>query len=401
MKVRCAIAGGGPAGMMLGFLLARAGIDVVVLEKHPDFLRDFRGDTIHPSTMQLMHELGLLDAFLARPHNEIRILSGNIGGTDVKIADFTHLPTETKFIALMPQWDFLNFLAEQGKKYPGFHVMMQANVTELLKNGERITGVRAQTPDRSIDIEADVVIGADGRSSAVRKLAQLEVADFGAPMDVLWTRIARDASAPEQTFGSVRNGRILVALDRDDYWQVAFVIAKGSFPQMQAAGIEQFREAMSATAPFLRPHIDDIKAWSQVSLLTVKVDRLATWYREGLLCIGDAAHAMSPIGGVGINIAIQDAVATANYLAAPLRDGTLTTDDLREVQRRREFAAKATQNVQLFIQKHVIGLVLNGTSVTRPPWVLRLLQIFPVLQRIPAYLVGVGVRPEHIQTPEA
>jgi 2-polyprenyl-6-methoxyphenol hydroxylase-like FAD-dependent oxidoreductase len=400
MKVRCAIAGGGPAGMMLGFLLARAGLEIVVLEKHADFLRDFRGDTIHPSTLQLMYELGLLDDFLKRPHNELTVLTGSIDDKVVSIADFSRLPTHSKFIALMPQWDFLNFLAEHGKKYTGFRVMMQANVTDLLRDGDRIVGVRATTPNGPLNVEADLVIGADGRSSTVRALADLEVRDFGAPMDVLWMRVSRDPNGPHQTFGNIRDGRVLVCLDRGDYWQVAFVIAKGTFPELQAAGIDAMRRMMVATAPFLANSIDEIQDWKQVSLLTVKVDRLKTWYRRGLLCIGDASHAMSPIGGVGINLAIQDAVASANLLAAPLRDGAIGIGDLHRVQRRREFPAKVIQSGQVFVQERLIRRVLGGPAVATLPWPLRLLQRLPVLQGIPAYIVGVGVRPEHVRTPE-
>ncbi|HVS46684.1 MAG TPA: FAD-dependent oxidoreductase [Verrucomicrobiae bacterium] len=400
MNVRCAIAGGGPAGMMLGFLLARAGIEVAVVEKHADFFRDFRGDTIHPSTLQLMYELGLLDAFLARPHNELTQLTGSIDDRLVTIADFSRLPTHSKFIALMPQWDFLDFLAEQGKKYAGFRVMMQADVTELLRDGERISGVRAQTPDGPVEIKADLVVGADGRSSTVRALSGLTVEDFGAPMDVLWMRISRDPNGPRQTFGNIRDGRLLVSLDRGDYWQVAFVIAKGTFPELQTAGIDALRRMMVATAPFLSDRINEIQDWTQVSLLTVKIDRLAKWYRDGLLCIGDASHAMSPIGGVGINLAIQDAVASANLLAAPLRDGTLDTNDLREVQRRREFPAKVIQRGQIFVQERLVKRVLTGGAISKLPLVLRLLQHVPPLQSIPAYIVGVGVRPEHVRTPE-
>jgi 2-polyprenyl-6-methoxyphenol hydroxylase-like FAD-dependent oxidoreductase len=400
VNVRCAIAGGGPAGMMLGFLLARAGLEVVVLEKHIDFFRDFRGDTIHPSTLQLMYELGLLGEFLKRPHNELTRLTGSIDDKVVTIADFSRLPTHSKFTALMPQWDFLNFLAEQGKKYAGFHVLMQANVTDLLRDGERISGVRVATPDGPVEIQADLVIGADGRSSTVRTLAGLAVEGFGAPMDVLWMRVSRDVNGPHQTFGNIREGRMLVSLDRGDYWQVAFVIAKGTFPELQAAGIGALRRMMVATAPFLADRIDEIQDWKQVSLLTVKVDRLKSWYRDGLLCIGDAAHAMSPIGGVGINLAIQDAVASANLLATPLRDGRLDIDNLRDVQRRREFPAKIIQRGQIFAQEHLIKRVLKGGAIAKLPWVLWLLQRVPVLQGIPAYIVGVGARPEHIRTPE-
>src|SRR3954463_2802888 len=314
----CCVVGGGPAGMMLGFLLARAGVETVVLEKHADFLRDFRGDTIHPSTLNLMHELGLLDDFLKLPHQQVRQLSGVIGTTKVQLADFSHLPGHCKFIALMPQWDFLNFLAEAAGRYPGFHLRMEAEGTALRRNGERVTGVEARTPEGPLVVEADLVVGADGRGSTVRRLAGLESRDLGAPMDALWMRISRLPGDPTQSLGRIAAGQILVLIDRGDYWQVAYVIPKGGYEEIHRRGLPALRSAIVTLAPFLENRVVELRDWDAVKLLTVRVDRLTRWYQPGLLCIGDAAHAMSPIGGVGINLAIQDAVATANRIAQPL-----------------------------------------------------------------------------------
>ncbi len=402
IKVRCCIAGGGPAGMMLGFLLARAGVEVIVLEKHADFLRDFRGDTIHPSTLEIMHELGLLEEFLCRPHQELDHIDAQFGEHRVTIGDFTHLPTHCKFIALMPQWDFLNFLVEHAKRYPSFRVEMQAEVTTLMEAGGRVTGVEAKTPGGTLRIEADLVIGADGRSSIVRKQAGLEVVDLGAAMDVFWMRISKNPDDPSQTLGRVDPGSILVMLDRGDYWQCAFVIPKGAADKIRRKGLPAFRERIVKLAPHLRERVGELKDWDDIKLLTVKVDRLNQWHRPGLLCIGDAAHAMSPIGGVGINLAIQDAVATANLLAQPLRQGTLSLEDLQAVQQRREFPTRVIQRVQIFIQNNGILNVLGSTDTQMAlPLPFRLLRAFPWLQRFPARLVGMGPRPEHVRTPDA
>ncbi|HEX3466512.1 MAG TPA: FAD-dependent oxidoreductase [Candidatus Elarobacter sp.] len=400
METGCCIAGGGPAGMMLGYLLARAGIDVVVLEKHADFLRDFRGDTVHPSTLDVIAELGLLDAFLQRPHNEVAQVGGVISGTPVTVGDFAHLPTRCKFIALMPQWDFLNFLAEHGKRYPTFHLRMQAEVTGLIEEGGRVAGVRATSPDGPLDVRARLVVGADGRHSDVRARAGLAVQDLGAPIDVLWMRLPRHEGDERAVLGRFDAGHILVMLDRGDYWQCAYVIAKGGFDDLKARGLDALRDALAAVAPELRDRVGDLHSWDDVKLLTVTIDRLRTWHKPGLLCIGDAAHAMSPIGGVGINLAIQDAVATANLLWQPLRDGTPTDADLARVQRRRWFPMQVTQAAQVFVQNHVISGVLGSTKAFTMPWPLRLLQRFPYLRRFPARAVGVGVRPEHVHTPE-
>jgi 2-polyprenyl-6-methoxyphenol hydroxylase-like FAD-dependent oxidoreductase len=401
IETDCCITGGGPAGMMLGFLLARAGVDVVVLEKHADFLRDFRGDTVHPSTLDVMGELGLLDEFLTRPHQEVRELTGVIGGTPVTVADFTHLGTRCPFIALMPQWDFLNFLAEHGRRYPTFRVLMQAEVTDLVEDGDAIAGVRATTPDGPLEVRAHLVVGADGRHSIVRERAGFVIDDLGAPIDVLWMRLPRHPNDAGAALGRFDAGHILVMLDRGDYWQCAYVIAKGGFDELKQRGIGTLRESIIAVAPMLRDRVDALRDWNDVKLLTVTVDRLRTWHRPGLLCIGDAAHAMSPIGGVGINLAIQDAVATANRLTAPLRGGTLTDGDLARVQDRRMLPIRLTQAMQVFVQNRVIRGVLGSTKPFKLPFVLQLLQWFPYLRRFPARAVGIGFRPEHVRTPEA
>jgi len=401
LRVSCVIAGGGPAGIMLGFLLARAGVAVAVLEKHRDFLRDFRGDTIHPSTLQVMHELGLLDAFLARPHQEVRQLQGIVGDQAIALADFTHLPTRCKFIALMPQWDFLNFLAEQGARLPGFQLLMEADVTELIEEDTRIVGLRANRPDGPIEVRADLVVGADGRHSTVRQRAGLTTLSLGAPIDVLWMRLSKHAADPTQILGRINNGRMLVTLDRGDYWQCAYVIRKDGFAAVQARGLDAFRADIVQIASFLSDRVEELHDWDDLKLLTVAVDRLERWWRPGLLCIGDCAHAMSPIGGVGINLAIQDAVAAANILATPLRQGALRDADLEAVQRRRILPTRLTQAMQVTIQERVIDRVLRADKPIRAPRLLRLFNYLPWLRRIPARLIGMGFRPEHVQTPLA
>ena len=386
--------------MMLGFLLARAGVEVLVLEKHGDFLRDFRGDTIHPSTLELMYELGLLEEFLKRPHQEVRELRGQVGSETLTLADFSHLPTHCRFVAFMPQWDFLNFLVEQGRRYPGFHVEMQAEATDLLEESGRVAGVRITTPQGIREVRADLTVGADGRHSVIRERAALPVVNLGAPMDVMWMRLSRRSSDPGQTFGYIDRGRILVLLNREDYWQCAFVISKGTAEEIRRRGLPSFREEIVRLVPFLRERVDELRDWKDVSLLTVKVDRLTRWSRPGLLCIGDAAHAMSPIGGVGINLAIQDAVAAANILGPALLRGTPTEHDLRAVQKRRMFPTRATQRLQLIVQNNIIRRVLGSTKPLTLPWFFKLFQRFPYLRRIPARLVGIGFRPEHINLPE-
>jgi 2-polyprenyl-6-methoxyphenol hydroxylase-like FAD-dependent oxidoreductase len=401
MRTRCCIAGGGPAGMMLGFLLARMGVDVVVLEKHADFLRDFRGDTIHPSTLEVMYELGIVEDFLRRPHQEVRQLKGQIGNETIAVADFTHLPTHCKFLGLMPQWDFLDFIVEQARRYPSFHLKMQAEVTGLLEEGGRVVGVRARSPEGTLEVRADLTIGADGRHSVVRERAGLSVLNLGAPMDVLWMRVSRQPTDPGQTFGRFDTGRILVFLNREDFWQVAYVIPKGKADELRQQGLPAFRQELVRLAPFLESRVEELRDWEDIKLLTVAVDRLRRWFRPGLLCIGDAAHAMSPIGGVGINLAIQDAVATANILGERLRLGTANEGDLEVVQQRRSFPTRATQRLQLIVQNNVIRRVLDTTRPLTPPWPVKLLGRWRFLQRIPARVVGLGFRPEHVKTPDA
>ncbi len=402
MKLQCAIAGGGPAGMMLGFLLARAGIEVAVLEKHTDFLRDFRGDTIHPSTFELMHELGLLDAFLERPHQELTEVGAEIGDFHVPVADFSHLPVKCRFVGLMPQWDFLNFLADQAKVYPAFHLLMEHEVVDLIEESGRVAGVRCNTPDGPRDIRAPLTVGADGRRSIVREKAGLEVIDLGAPIDVLWMRLRRRPDDPEQTLGRARAGRILVTLNRGDYWQCAYVIPKGSAEQLRTQGLASFRQDVSLVAPFLAERAEELQDWDQIKVLSVALDRLRQWSRPGLLCIGDAAHAMSPVGGVGINLAIQDAVAAANILADPLQRGRSVDELLAHVQRRRTFPTRMTQRFQIIAHHRVLRPALNpAIQFRRLPLILRLLQRFPALRRIPARAIGLGFRPEHIRTPAA
>jgi len=402
VRTTCCIAGGGPAGIMLGFLLARAGVGVVVLEKHKDFFRDFRGDTIHPSTLQVMHELGLLDEFLKVPHDEVRRLRGVVGDTEIQIADFTHLPTVCKFIALMPQWDFLDFLAEQGKRYPGFDLRMETDATDLIVDGapgnERVVGLRAQGPDGPVEFRADLVVGADGRHSTVRERAGFSVENIGAPMDVLWMRLSRRESDPEQTGGYMNYGRIFVTLNRGDYWQCAFVIRKGGYDEVHSRGLDALRAEIVRLTPFFADRVHELQSWDDVKLLTVAVDRLRTWWRPGLICIGDAAHAMSPIGGVGVNVAVQDAIAAANILAAPLREGRLSTGHLAQVQKRRTFPMKVIQRMQVAVQRNIIDKVLSSDRPISAPWTVRLFNTFPFLQRIPARVVGIGVRPEHVRT---
>jgi len=399
-ETRCCIAGGGPAGMMLGVLLARAGVPVVVLEKHRDFLRDFRGDTVHPSTLEVMYELGILDEFLARPHSELREVRGMIGDTLVTIADFSHLPVHAPFIAMVPQWEFLDFLAGQGRRYPNFQLVMQAEVFELIEQDSRVVGVRAQTPDGPLDLYANLVVGADGRASTVRSLGRLPVDDVGAPIDVLWMRLSkRPDDAATAALGNIRNGHVFVMLDRGDYWQCAYVIPKGGYEAMRRAGLDAFRAEIVSVVPFLSDRVAEIRSWDDAKLLTVKIDRLPQWHRPGLLCIGDAAHAMSPVGGVGINLAIQDAVAAANLLWEPLQRGTPSAADLQAVQRRRELPARVTQRVQVFVQEHVLFRTLKSGVSPRLPLLVRLLNRFPMLRRIPARLVGLGFRPEHVRTP--
>jgi len=386
--------------MMLGFLLARAGVRVVVLEKHADFLRDFRGDTVHPSTLELVHELGLLDAFLKLPHRTVDRLTMQIGNRRIRLIDLTHLPTQCKYIALMPQWDFLNFLADHGRRYSQFDLRMRAEATDLIEAEGRIVGVRVKMPDGELTVRADLVVGCDGRHSTVREKAGLQADDYGAPMDVLWFRITRRDSDGADVFGHIEAGALLVMLDRGDYWQCAYVIPKGGIDRVKANGIEAFRNRVVALSPFLADRIGELRSFDDVKLLSVMVNRLRQWWRPGLICIGDAAHAMSPIGGVGINIAVQDAVAAANCLAAPLRVCTINTRHLQAVQARRDFPARMTQKIQLTMQNRIIGPALQGTREPKPPLLFKLFDAFPVLRRLPARLLALGIRPEHVQTPD-
>ncbi|WP_082645989.1 FAD-dependent oxidoreductase [Bradyrhizobium valentinum] len=399
MKVRCCIVGGGPAGMMLGYLLGRAGIDVVVLEKHADFFRDFRGDTVHPSTLQVMDELGLIEGFLKLPHQRLQKMEGVFGGEKVRLADLSRLDAKYPFIAFMPQWDFLDFLRESGKRFASLNVMMSTEAIDLIRDGERITGVTARTPDGVIDIEADLTIACDGRHSLVRQRAGLAVEEIGAPMDVLWFRAGKRGDENENLFARVDPGKMMVTFDRGDYWQCAFVIPKGQYDAVKARGLSALLDDVARMAPILKRGLADLKSWDDVKLLTVAVNRLKRWTRPGLLCIGDAAHAMSPIGGVGVNLAVQDAVATANLLAAKLEQGCPSEDELDAVRRRREFPVRMTQRMQVVVQNNIISAALKpGNQPLKVPLVMRLVTAVPWLQGITARFVGLGVRPEHVRS---
>jgi len=392
------VVGGGPAGMMLGFLLARSGITVRVLEKHADFFRDFRGDTIHPSTLEILDELGILDDFLKLPHQEVRQLRGQIGDTTLTLVDFTHMPVRCKFLAFMPQWDFLNFLAGKARVYPTFKLEMESEATGLCFDGDRVTGVRVKTSAGEQDIFADLVVGADGRHSVIREAAGLQPEDFGAPMDVLWMRISRQPTDPAQAFGRVDYGQIFVMLDRGDYWQCGLVVRKGSIEEIKRRGLPALRDDIRRIAPFLGDRVDELKSWDDIKLLTVQVDRLRKWYRQGLLCIGDAAHAMSPVGGVGINLAIQDAVAAGNILVPALRQTrTVSESTLEKIQKRRELPTRIIQDGQIAIQNNVIRRVLGTQGRMSPPLLIRILGAVPLFRRIPARLVGLGFRREHVK----
>ncbi|MDA9421248.1 hypothetical protein XH97_03830 [Bradyrhizobium sp. CCBAU 53380] len=385
--------------MMLGYLLGRAGIDVVVLEKHADFFRDFRGDTVHPSTLQVMDELGLIDGFLKLPHQRLQKIDGLFGGTPVRIADLSRLHTKYPFIAFMPQWDFLNFLREAGKRFASLEVMMSAEAVDLIRRGDTVAGVRAKTPDGFIDIEADLTIACDGRHSTVRERAGLALEEIGAPMDVLWFRAGRRADETESVFARVEPGKMMITFDRGDYWQCAYVIAKGRYDAVKARGLQALLDDVARMAPILRSGITDVKSFDDIKLLTVAINRLERWTQPGLLCIGDAAHAMSPVGGVGVNLAVQDAVATANLLVDKLQHGCPSEDELDAIRRRREFPVKMTQAMQVIVQNNIIsGALQGGDRPLKVPLIVRLITALPWLQGIPARLLALGVRPEHVHS---
>jgi 2-polyprenyl-6-methoxyphenol hydroxylase-like FAD-dependent oxidoreductase len=388
--------------MMLGYLLGRAGIDVVVLEKHADFFRDFRGDTVHPSTLQVMDELGLIEGFLKLPHQRLQKMDGLFGGTSVRVADLSRLNVKYPFIAFMPQWDFLNFLRESGRRFASLKVMMNTEAIDLIQRGEAIAGVRATTPEGAIDIEADLTVACDGRHSLVRERAGLEVEEFGAPMDVLWFRAGKGPNENESVFARVDPGKMMVTFDRGDYWQCAYVIAKGQYDAVKARGLQALLDDVVRMAPILKSGVADVKSWDDVKLLTVAINRLKRWTRPGLLCIGDAAHAMSPVGGVGVNLAVQDAVATANILAARLSHGCPPEDELDEVRRRREFPVRMTQRMQVVAQNNIISMALKpGGRPLQVPAIMRLITAVPWLQGLTARFVALGVRPEHVRSPVA
>jgi 2-polyprenyl-6-methoxyphenol hydroxylase-like FAD-dependent oxidoreductase len=395
--VRCCISGGGPAGMMLGYLLARAGIEVAVLEKWPDFFRDFRGDTIHPSSLEVLYEIDLLDEFLKLPHDKTTRVEAQIGGVPVTIADFSWLSIRTPYIAFTPQWHFLNFLAKAGKAYPQFHLMMETEVVDLIQESGHIKGVKAKSRGAEREIQAELVVGADGRHSTVREKANLQVENVGAPIDVLWFKLSKRADDPKQLFALIDNGKLLVMVDRGDYWQCAFEIVKGEFEQIKTKGLQDFRQGITSLALFTKDRVNEITDWDQIKLLSVTVDRLQTWYRPGLICIGDAAHAMSPVGGVGINLAIQDAVAAANVLVPAFKKGTPTEANLARIQKRREFPTRMTQRFQVLVQDRVLIPYLQSNQTAKVPWMLRLFNWFPFLRSFPARFIGLGIRSEHVK----
>lgn len=400
LAVQCCIVGGGPAGMMLGYLLGRAGIKTVVLEKHADFFRDFRGDTVHPSTMKVMQELGLLDDFLKIPHQKVSRMEGVFGNTTVRIADLTRLDTPCPFIAFMPQWDFLNFLEDKGRHFTSLQVLKSTEAVDLLRDGERVTGVAATSMEGQLRILADLTVACDGRHSTLREQAGLKVEDIGAPIDVLWFRVGKSKADSDGVFARIKSGQMMVMLDRDDYWQCAYVISKGKIDAIKARGLDAFLANVVALAPVLGKNIGDVKTWDEVKLLTVTIDRLKRWALPGLLCIGDAAHAMSPVGGVGVNLAVQDAVATANLLFDKFDRGGPSLADLERIQERRLFPARMTQAMQVIVQDNVINLALSEANLP-PPMAVRLITKFPWLQGITARAIGIGVRPEHVHSAEA
>jgi 2-polyprenyl-6-methoxyphenol hydroxylase-like FAD-dependent oxidoreductase len=402
IRTKCCVVGGGPAGMMLGYLLGRAGIQTLVLEKHADFFRDFRGDTVHPSTLQVMDELGLIDGFLKLPHQRLQRMEGQFGNESIRIADLSRLKVKYPFVAFMPQWDFLNFLRESGRRFASLNVMMNANATDLIWSGDQVVGVKADTPEGPVEIRAALTIGCDGRHSVIRQCAGLEVEEIGAPMDVLWFRAGRRGCEHESLFARVQPGKMLITFDRGDYWQCAYVIPKGQYDLVRARGLDAFRNDVIGMAPILASGILDVKIWDDVKLLTVAINRLKRWTRPGLLCIGDAAHAMSPVGGVGVNLAIQDAVATANLLAAKLAGGCPSEPELDAVRCRREFPVRMTQAMQVVVQNKIVSVALKpGDRPLRAPMFARVVNAIPWLQGVTARYVALGVRPEHVHSPVA
>jgi 2-polyprenyl-6-methoxyphenol hydroxylase-like FAD-dependent oxidoreductase len=396
LSTTCCIIGGGPAGIMLGFLLAREGIAVTVLEKYKDFFRDFRGDTIHPSTLELLYELGLLEKFLALPHSQVTGLSAIIGGRRFQMSDFTHLPTHAKFIVLMPQWDFLNFLSTGAARFRSFTLRTGWEATGLIERNGVTTGVRANTPDGPVEIPATLTIGCDGRHAISRVAGHLPLFNEGVPIDILWLRIARQPSDPENALGYFNFGRFVILINRNDYFQVGYLIPKGAFPEIQQAGILALQQSIERIVPFLAGRTAEIDSWDKVKLLTIQVNRLQEWCSPGLLCIGDAAHAMSPVGGIGINIALQDAVATANLLTESLLSGEPTVHDLRSVQHYRENAVRNTQRVQVFAHR-IISRALHSTGPITPPLTLRIATSIPGFQYLAGRFVGMGLQPQHIK----
>lgn len=399
LKVQCCIVGGGPAGMMLGYLLARAGIKTAVLEKHVDFFRDFRGDTVHPSTMKVMQELGLLDDFLKVKHDEVVRLTVQIGTASIRMADLSQIDAPCRFIAFMPQWDFLNFIDEKGKRFDNLSVLKNHEAVELLKTGERVTGVMVKTPSGSLRIDADLTVACDGRHSLMREQAGMSVQDIGAPIDVLWFRVGKSEGASQGVLGRIEAGQMMILLDRTDYWQCAYIIAKNQFDLVKARGLDAFRNSIVRLAPATRTHIGDIGSWDDVKLLSVKIDRLTRWARPGFACIGDAAHAMSPVGGVGVNLAVQDAVATANLLWDKFGSGGPSLADLDLIQERRLFPVKATQAMQVLVQNNLVNRAISDKEFA-PPLIMRIIGALPWLQGLTARAIGLGVRPEHVHSPE-
>jgi 2-polyprenyl-6-methoxyphenol hydroxylase-like FAD-dependent oxidoreductase len=397
IRTDCCIVGAGPAGLMLGYLLARVGVEVVVVEKHADFHRDFRGDTVHPSTLQVLDELGLLDDFLKVPHSELRQFHGMVGSRLMRAADFRHVPGRCKFIAIMPQWDFLNFLAERARQLPGFRLEMNAEATDLIQAGTRITGIRAKTPHGALSIDAELVVAADGRHSVLRGTSGLPAIELGSPIDILWMRFSRAPDDPAILLAYVAAGSILVAINCGTYYQCGYLIRKGSYDAVRAAGLEALRTRLAALMPVLAGRVGELRSWDDVKVLAVKVDRLRNWHRAGLLCIGDAAHAMSPVGGVGINLAIQDAVAAANLLAIPLRRRAVSVSDLARVQARRELPTRLTQLTQSMLQRRIFDRVLAAEKAfTDAHWLVRVLAAIPIFPVLLARIFGVGFRPEHV-----